>query len=70
MAAQQTQRAQRQAARRSVRCATPDLRTFGQIAATNAFFCGLGSGKAIPSPNAEKTKTSKADLIAALRTPQ
>ena len=50
--------------------ATPELRTFGQIvghiADTNASLCGLGGGKAVPLPNAEKSKTSKADLIAAL----
>jgi uncharacterized damage-inducible protein DinB len=50
---------------------TPDIRTFGQvvghIADVNTQLCGIGGGKAIPSPDAEKTKTSKADLIAALK---
>lgn len=50
--------------------ATPDVRSFGQIIAhvadANYFFCSTVLGEANPSPGVEKTKTSKADLTAAL----
>lgn len=46
------------------------VRTFGQIlghvADSQYYFCSTLLGEKNPAPNAEKTKTSKADLIAAL----
>ena len=51
--------------------ATPDVRSFGQLigheADANYMFCALASGQANPMKNAEKTKTSKADLVAAIK---
>src|SRR5579859_3918518 len=48
----------------------PEVRTFGQLvghlADANFFFCSSAAGESKPS-NAEKTKTKKADLIAALK---
>jgi len=50
---------------------TPEVRSFGQIvghiADANFMFCSLASGEANPSKDIEKTKTSKADLIAAVK---
>ena len=51
---------------------SPDIRTFGaligHIADTQARFCAIAAG-ATPAPGdgAEKTKTAKADLVAALK---
>ena len=49
---------------------TPDVRSFGQlvghVADANYMFCALASGEANPAKNIEKTKTSKADLVAAV----
>jgi uncharacterized damage-inducible protein DinB len=51
--------------------ATPEVRSFGQIvghiADANYMFCSTVLGEANPSPGVEKTKTSKADLVAALK---
>ena len=50
---------------------TPDVRSFGQlvghVADANYMFCAQASGEANPSKNIEKTKTSKADLVAAIK---
>jgi uncharacterized damage-inducible protein DinB len=50
---------------------TPDVRSFGQLAGhvadANYMFCALASGEANPMKNVEKTKTSKADLVAVLK---
>lgn len=51
---------------------TPEVRTFGQlvghVADANYMFCAQASGEANPSKGSvEKTKTSKADLVAALK---
>jgi uncharacterized damage-inducible protein DinB len=50
---------------------TPDVRSFGQLigheADANYMFCSLAAGETNPSKNIEKTKTSKADLVAALK---
>lgn len=50
---------------------TPDVRSFGQlvghVADANYMFCALASGETNPSKNIEKTKTSKADLVAAVK---
>jgi uncharacterized damage-inducible protein DinB len=50
---------------------TEVVRTYGQIlghvADSQYFFCSLVLGEKDPNPNIEKTKTSKADLIAALK---
>jgi len=50
---------------------TPDVRSFGQIvghvADANYNFCSQTLGEANPSTGIEKTKTSKADLVAALK---
>src|SRR5215472_752827 len=51
---------------------TPDVRAFGQlvghVADANYMFCSQASGEANPSKGSiEKTKTSKADLVAALK---
>ena len=50
---------------------TPEVRSFGQIvghvADANYMFCALGSGEPNPNKGIEKTKTSKADLVAALK---
>ena len=51
---------------------TPDVRAFGQlvghVADANYMFCSQATGDANPSQGSiEKTKTSKADLVAALK---
>lgn len=50
---------------------TPEVRTFGQlvghVADANYMFCSMATGDKNPSPGVEKTKTSKADLVAALK---
>jgi uncharacterized damage-inducible protein DinB len=50
---------------------TPEVRSFGQlvghVADANYMFCSKVSGEANPSNGVEKTKTSKADLVAALK---
>jgi uncharacterized damage-inducible protein DinB len=50
---------------------TPEVRSFGQLVghvadATN-MFCSLALGEANPAKGIEKTKTSKADLVGALK---
>src|SRR3954454_10329083 len=50
---------------------TPDVRSFGQlvghVADANYMFCSLAAGETDPKKNIEKTKTSKADLVAAIK---
>lgn len=50
---------------------TPDVRSFGQlvghVADASYMFCSQASGEANPMKNIEKTKTSKADLVAAVK---
>ena len=50
---------------------TPEVRSFGQLVAhvadANYFFCSTLVGEANPSPGIEKSKTAKADLVAALK---
>ena len=50
---------------------TPDVRSFGQIighvADAQYMFCSAAIGEKNPAPDIEKTKTSKADLISALK---
>ncbi len=50
---------------------TPEVRSFGQlvghVADANYMFCSQAAGEANPSKGIEKTKTSKADLVAALK---
>jgi uncharacterized damage-inducible protein DinB len=50
---------------------TPDVRSFGQIvghvADASYMFCSQATGEANPAKDIEKTKTSKADLVAALK---
>jgi hypothetical protein len=50
---------------------TDAVRSFGQIighvADSQFTFCSVALGEKNPTPNIEKTKTSKADLIAALK---
>jgi len=50
---------------------TPEVRSFGQliahIADANNMFCSSVLGEANPAPGVEKTKTSKADVAAALK---
>jgi uncharacterized damage-inducible protein DinB len=50
---------------------TPEVRSFGQlighIADSQYFFCALAAGEPKPASDVEKTKTAKADLIAALK---
>ena len=51
---------------------TPEVRSFGQlvghVADANYMFCSQSAGEANPSKGSiEKTKTSKADLVAALK---
>jgi uncharacterized damage-inducible protein DinB len=50
---------------------TPEVRSFGQIlghvADAQYLFCSRVLGEKNPAPGVEKTKTSKADLIAALK---
>src|SRR5437868_12332588 len=50
---------------------TPEVRSFGQlvghVADASFNFCSQASGEANPSKDIEKTKTSKADLVAAIK---
>src|SRR5271170_2979179 len=50
---------------------TPEVRSFGQlvghVADAQYFFCSTATGEANPVKDIEKTKTSKADLVAALK---
>jgi uncharacterized damage-inducible protein DinB len=50
---------------------TPEVRTFGQlvghVADASFMFCSQATGEANPAKDIEKTKTSKADLVAALK---
>jgi uncharacterized damage-inducible protein DinB len=50
---------------------TPEVRSFGQIvghvADAQYMFCSLASGEPNPAKGIEKTKTTKADLVAALK---
>ncbi len=50
---------------------TESVRSFGQIlghvADSQYYFCSVALGEKNPSPKVEKTKTTKADLIAALK---
>ena len=50
---------------------TPEVRSFGQLvghlADSQYFFCSSVAGEAAPASGIEKSKTSKADLVAALK---
>ena len=50
---------------------TPEVRNFGQlvghVADASNMFCAQAQGEANPAKNIEKTKTAKADLVAALK---
>jgi uncharacterized damage-inducible protein DinB len=50
---------------------TPEVRTFGQlvghVADASFTFCSQAIGETIPPKDFEKTKTSKADLVAAIK---
>jgi uncharacterized damage-inducible protein DinB len=50
---------------------TPDVRSFGQlvghVADASYMFCSQAIGEAVAPKNIEKTKTSKADLVAAIK---
>lgn len=50
---------------------TPDVRSFGQLvgheADANYMFCSQAAGEPNPAKDVEKTKTSKADLVAAVK---
>src|ERR1700749_1047807 len=50
---------------------TPEVRSFGQlvghVADAQYFFCSTAIGESNPSKGIEKTKTSKADLVSALK---
>ena len=50
---------------------TPDVRSFGQLVGhvsdANYMFCSQALGEANPMKDIEKTKTSKADLVAAIQ---
>jgi uncharacterized damage-inducible protein DinB len=50
---------------------TPDVRSFGQlvghVADSQYFFCALAAGDTKPASDVEKSKTKKADLVAALK---
>ena len=50
---------------------TPEVRSFGQlvghVADANYSFCAQAAGEPNPNKNIEKTKTSKADLVAAIK---
>jgi uncharacterized damage-inducible protein DinB len=50
---------------------TPEVRSFGQlvghVADASYMFCSQASGEANPKKDIEKTKTSKAELVAALQ---
>lgn len=49
----------------------PDVRTFGQLvghlADSQYYFCSAATGDTKPASDAEKSKTKKADLVAALK---
>ena len=50
---------------------TPEVRSFGQlvghVADANYMFCSQASGEANPMKDIEKTKTTKADLVSAIK---
>ena len=50
---------------------TPEVRSFGQIvghvADSQYLFCSAASGKPNPAPDIEKSKTTKADLVQAVK---
>ncbi len=50
---------------------TPEVRSFGQlvghVADAQYFFCSTATGEPNPMKDIEKTKTSKADLVAAIK---
>jgi uncharacterized damage-inducible protein DinB len=50
---------------------TPEVRSFGQLvghlADAQRYFCSSASGETSPGGDIEKTKTAKADLVAALK---
>jgi uncharacterized damage-inducible protein DinB len=50
---------------------TPDVRSYGQLIAhvadASGFFCGAISGAKAPAAGVEKGKTSKEDIVAALK---
>jgi len=50
---------------------TPEVRSFGQLvghlADSNYYFCSSATGDTKPASDAEKSKTKKADLVAALK---
>jgi uncharacterized damage-inducible protein DinB len=50
---------------------TPEVRSFGQlvghVADAQYFFCSTATGESSPMKDIEKSKTSKADLVAALK---
>jgi uncharacterized damage-inducible protein DinB len=50
---------------------TPEVRSFGQLvghlADSQYFFCSTVAGETAPASGIEKSKTSKADLVAALK---
>jgi len=50
---------------------TPDVRSFGQlvghVADANYMFCSNAAGEPDPAKDIEKTKTAKADLVAAVK---
>ena len=50
---------------------TPDVRSFGQlvghVADANYAFCSMAAGETSPVKGIEKSKTSKADLVAAIK---
>jgi uncharacterized damage-inducible protein DinB len=50
---------------------TPDVRSFGQLvghlADSQNYFCALATGETKPASAVEKSKTGKADLVAALK---
>ncbi len=50
---------------------TPEVRSFGQLvghlADSNYYFCSSVAGEKMPTSDAEKSKTKKADLVAALK---
>ena len=50
---------------------TPEVRSFGQLVGhvsdANYMFCSQASGEANPMKDIEKTKTSKADLVSAIK---
>jgi len=50
---------------------TPDVRSFGQlighVADAQYSFCATAAGETVPPKGIEKSKTSKADLVAALK---